>query len=507
MRLLHVNTLAFKDFVGDDRPKYAIISHRWTEEEVTYQQFLDGRRNFGNDKGYGWIKILKACEIAQKHDLKWIWIDTICIDKKSSAELSEAINSMFSWYSESAFCFVFLPDVHSFNSCLCGSSCEAPIHEGTLTHVPGNNVHSSTKDAHVRFYAENFKASVWFTRAWTLQELLAPVAAIFFNCEFAVLGERNRLAKLISEATKTPRVYLTQHSVGQEYDWKHFREASVAERMKWTSSRNATRKEDVAYSLLGLFDVNMPLLYGEGSRAFLQLQNEIIARSDDESIFAWFGVGQGIMEELRGNIGTPLPVVADEVREFSKGNLLETHRYIPRHQYVMTNKGIRFHLPLSKSKLFDAIKARGYIDVLMPLNCKAVIPRRNGTKTEFPVGITIRVKGDSEGSLLEVHTVLNGERHGSLKIGSPVASATSTYEAGIFESWDTKLVEPSPVNPRFSFSDIKSLSWFSSYTDRKSEHHLIVGDFDGTEVSYPVYLRQEDRRAGFKKQLIRSRRE
>ena len=141
MRLLHTKDFTFKEFIGQSIPPYAIISHRWSEEEVSHQDFLENRESFlrGRCKDYGWLKIGKGCEIASTDGFDYLWIDTCCIDKKSSAELSEAINSMFQWYGKSGKCYVFLPDVY-------------PIGE------------SSSEE---KFSVEEFKSSQWFTRAWT----------------------------------------------------------------------------------------------------------------------------------------------------------------------------------------------------------------------------------------------------------------------------------------------------------------------------------------------------
>ena len=177
--------------------------------------------------------------------LEWIWIDTCCIDKRSRAELSEAINSMFKWYQRSEECYVFLPDVYD-------------------------------GEGHRTWY--QLDRSVWFTRGWTLQELLAPLRVEFFDARFRSIGSRWDIRKSIEEITGIDEDFLKFPD--------HLPRASVAERMKWASHRQTTRAEDAAYSLLGIFDVNMPLLYGEGKKAFKRLQAEIIRKSADESIFA-----------------------------------------------------------------------------------------------------------------------------------------------------------------------------------------------------------------------------
>jgi hypothetical protein len=193
-------------------------------------------------------------------------VATGCIDKRSSAELSEAINSMYAWYRNSAACYVYLSD------------------------VPGR------LDEEARIPA--IRRSSWFTRAWTLQELLAPNALIFCDNTWTAIGTLHepslavsnrcdlgpQLAKTVSSITGIAMKYLVETKTWPRTD---IRRASIAERMNWAATRHCTRREDAAYSLLGLFDVNMPLLYGEADKAFLRLQEEIIKKSTDMSIFAW----------------------------------------------------------------------------------------------------------------------------------------------------------------------------------------------------------------------------
>lgn len=261
MRLVNVTTGLLEEFTGSTIPPYAAVSHRWGNDEVLFQDFEKRRPII--EPPYGWTKILQAGRIAQERGLQYVWLDTCCIDKNSSAELSEAINSMFSWYQNAQECYAFLVDVPSLPSI--PTSEEA---QGALTGIQP-------------FEPDRFRCSVWFTRAWTLQELLAPSSVIFFSSTFDELGSKADLCGLISEVTRIPPIFVTSNDM--------IRKASVAERMKWASMREATRLEDVAYSLMGLFDVNMPLLYGEGNKAFFRLQTEIIKNSDDESIFGWSG--------------------------------------------------------------------------------------------------------------------------------------------------------------------------------------------------------------------------
>lgn len=244
MRLLNTGTLTFETFYDEQTPPYSILSHRWTAAEVSYVDFIAGnKRDHAGHK-----KVLEACRLANSQSHTWIWIDTVCIDKTSSAELTEAINSMYQYYADARICFAYLRDVS-----------------------PGLPT-QQTNDA--------LQGSEWFRRGWTLQELLAPKEVLFLDASWTAFGSKAQLSAVIHRATGVPEWYLHRP------DQIPF--ASVAARMAWAAGRQTTRSEDVAYSLLGLFNVNMPLLYGErGNRAFFRLQLEIAKSTDDESIFAW----------------------------------------------------------------------------------------------------------------------------------------------------------------------------------------------------------------------------
>lgn len=145
MRLLNTSTLKLEDFF-DDIPNYAILSHRWEHEEVSYHDFQADCIDLA-----GYSKIVGCCKQPGLDGFDYAWIDSCCIDKSSSAELSEAINSMFLWYSDSQTCYAYLSDVPSFA-----------------------DDHSAENSA--------FRTSKWFGRGWTLQELLAPEIVVFYDC-------------------------------------------------------------------------------------------------------------------------------------------------------------------------------------------------------------------------------------------------------------------------------------------------------------------------------------
>ncbi|RYP84835.1 hypothetical protein DL769_001098 [Monosporascus sp. CRB-8-3] len=241
IRLIHTETLRLKAFTGGAIPKYAILSHTWIPDgEVSFQEMM-AIAEYPEDaatKKSGYKKIVKCCQKARSHGYMYTWIDTCCIDKTSSAELSEAINSMYKWYGEASICYVYLWDVPA-----------------------GQDLSADDSE---------FRASRWFTRGWTLQELLAPSSLAFYDQDWGILGQE----------LKQPGC--------EESGWKRLvSAASVAERMSWAAGRITIRVEDMVYCLLGIFDVNMPLLYGEGEKAFVRLQEEIIKEYDDHSLLFW----------------------------------------------------------------------------------------------------------------------------------------------------------------------------------------------------------------------------
>ncbi|KAK4575370.1 hypothetical protein LTR86_001224 [Recurvomyces mirabilis] len=217
--------------------KYAILSHTWEDNEIDYQAFHEGRFSSESDS---YRKICGTCDQARNDAIDYLWADMCCINKDSSAELSESINSMYAWYAHAAVCYVYLSDVPAQAS---------------------------------------LSGSKWFTRGWTLQELLAPRNVAFYDQNWSFLGTKETLCDDLGAVTRIDRHMLLGERTLETY--------SIAQRMSWAADRETTRIEDRAYSLLGLFDINMPMLYGEGEKAFLRLQEEIIKYSDDHTIFAW----------------------------------------------------------------------------------------------------------------------------------------------------------------------------------------------------------------------------
>jgi hypothetical protein len=242
--LLRIETGKFglsKEFTGDDEiPRYAILSHRWgpEDEELTFEDLVNGT---GENK-HGYKKIQFCGEQAWKDGLQHFWIDTCCINKKDHAELSRAINSMFRWYQTATKCYAYLSDVSI-------------------------NKRKASEEVSELPWEPAFRSSRWFTRGWTLQELLAPSSVEFFSYEWKRLGDRESLGQMIHEITGIPEVALQGAPLSQ---------FSINERLSWKDGRKTKLEEDMAYSLLGIFGVYIPPIYGEGTGgAFKRLMDEI----------------------------------------------------------------------------------------------------------------------------------------------------------------------------------------------------------------------------------------
>ena len=328
MRLLNTTTYEVRDFPDDQvKFRYAILSHTWDEEgEVTFADIQDSKRVH---RHRGWPKVRMFCDVARSQKFEWVWDDTCCIDKNSSSELSEAINSMYNWYANAAVCYAYLQDV--------------------------------TSDKDDPFDAESsFRHSRWFKRGWTLQELIAPRTLVFYSSSWRVIGTRRSLAPLIEEITRIDRTILV-HTTFLE-------DVSVARRMSWAAERHTSRPEDHAYSLMGIFGVHMPAIYGEGDlKAFVRLQLEIIQQSPDHSIFAW---GQSMLDPttFQHNVTSKTffegetwasefrSLLASSPKDFEySGDLRRTSLeafsrdigvQIDIPEYHRTNYGVLIHLPL-----------------------------------------------------------------------------------------------------------------------------------------------------------------
>ncbi|KAF8847351.1 HET-domain-containing protein, partial [Acephala macrosclerotiorum] len=325
MRLLHTTTRQLEAFPENQIPRYAILSHTWgtPAEEASFQDLQGGAPGPVDHlilthwtARPGWKKIEGASAQSLKYDCRYLWVDTCCIDKSSSAELQEGINSMFRWYESAEICLAYLSDV-------------SPNHDpGALD--------------------SSFRNARWFTRGWTLQELLAPKNLVFFDQDWNVLGTKESLSGIIEDFTDISARYinwaeqypLSSGFVGDAYE--SLSEASVAERMSWAAGRQTTRKEDMAYCLLGLFGIHMPMLYGEGDRAFAKLQEEIMKTTDDTTLLSWGYKQTWDDKEEADTILAPIPASFKNCYGLVPSKLIG----FPRPSFSMTQKGLVVTLPV-----------------------------------------------------------------------------------------------------------------------------------------------------------------
>lgn len=284
--------LELVDSSPDAAEVYAILSHTWTADEVIYEDLANGN---APSRG-AYLKVVYACKQALRDGYDYIWIDTCCIDKRSSAELSESINSMYAWYQQAAVCYAYLADYADDGGHL--AQCR------------------------------------WFTRGFTLQELIAPRHVIFYSAGWTHIGDKHGMSREISLITRiAPEILTGSRSVET---------TSIANRMGWAAHRVTTRPEDTAYCLMGIFSVNMPLLYGEGNRAFTRLQEEIMKASTDHTLFVWMDENAPDDREYG--------LLAAAPRCFEKTHMLIPYpiQGSPR-PYSMTNEGLSIELPIHRS--------------------------------------------------------------------------------------------------------------------------------------------------------------
>ncbi|KAL6901202.1 HET domain-containing protein [Trichoderma evansii] len=312
MRLINTGTFELEEFSDVEPPPYAILSHTWGRdfEELTY---FDVKNGMIDKPGIGSFKFRHCCEQAQKDSLKYAWIDTCCIDKTNLVELGEAINSMFRWYSLATVCYAYLSD------------------------VPDNDAPPAPES--------EFRISRWFKRGWTLQELLAPKHLRFYNSEWHCIGTKGSRCTVIQEITQIPRQFLL--GVAELHT------ASVAQRMSWAAQRETKRAEDLAYSLLGIFGITMPMIYGEGGReAFFRLQEQIMKTTRDDSILAWgLDVEPSISNPQRPKDGDMFiygDILAATPSDFAHSGQIITREQAtnPLHSLDIFGGSLRVYLPL-----------------------------------------------------------------------------------------------------------------------------------------------------------------
>ncbi|OTB13628.1 hypothetical protein K445DRAFT_161904 [Daldinia sp. EC12] len=324
IRLIHCGEWKLREFDPYGLPKYAILSHRWfndtvgNPQEVTYQNLLMRLNSSKGGHARSWAKIEKARDIVWGLNIKWIWIDNCCINKRDASELSEAISSMYQWYAQSQVCIAYLDDMDRIE----------------------------------------LGPSSWFFRGWTLQELVAPSQVLFYNKTWEYCGSRNGyriedaydmatdLSSTISSISGIERHLLRLNDSNQIR--RYLPSIPACQKMSWASKRKTTKKEDMAYCLIGIFGINnMYPRYGEGGRAFIRLQEEIVRQTSDLTLFAW------VVNDLNDDIEHSdhifkfhqalHGIFACHPREFTSANNIKPMQHIMYNDEItITSKGVKF---------------------------------------------------------------------------------------------------------------------------------------------------------------------
>ncbi|KAM3499166.1 hypothetical protein MY10362_007547 [Beauveria mimosiformis] len=322
MRLINTHTGSFEQFTSRSIPPYATLSHTWGEDEVSY---LDKAKDASFKSKEGFRKIAASCRLAAAEGISYVWVDTCCIDQTSSAELTEALNSMYRWYERSEVCYVYLVD------------------------LPAS---ADLGDA--------LQGCYWFTRGWTLQELIAPSNVVFFDQDWNRRGDKCSLLQQLSIITGIDSKIL-------DHSWP-LSAISVAQKMSWAAHRATTRIEDIAYCLLGIFGIHMPLLYGEEEKAFERLQQQIIQTTPDLSIFAWrMPLPDAMQSTLEGVPSKQMycGFLAESPLAFSQSRSFAKQRMGSRREFAVTNGGIRTQI--QTLSYFEPLTGRNWH--LLPLDC------------------------------------------------------------------------------------------------------------------------------------------
>lgn len=420
MRLVNTTTLCIESLsdIQVSNTPYAILSHAWGPEEVLFHEVQE--RPIGIEKKAGWKKMASFCAIAREQGFAYAWIDTCCIDKRYSAELEEAITSMFRYYREAAACFIYFEDVKKWsyekgystqsknprrknsqvftisvvvlgvvalsavilrNVVLAGTALRDAVVRDVILSVialgfliyravilrsaatqDGNAKDGIHKLMGTEIPRDQVLTSIrntrWLSRGWTLQELLAPPQRCFFATDWSEIEDGDDLLNTIAEASGIHEEMLKNRDLLYTF--------SIAERMKWASRRQTTRQEDLAYSLMGIFNVNIPVLYGEGIKnAFKRLQLEIIKGSFDMTIFAWRADYE--------NSG----LLAHSPADFARTPPLELWAPISFSSFAMTNMGMTLRLNIVHEKSAQGEPLMKHLDnrrYIAALQCDVEIP-------------------------------------------------------------------------------------------------------------------------------------
>ena len=421
MRLINVHTLVMEDFSVREKPPYAILSHTWgnVKDEVSFADFQDPSIS-RKKPGFKKIQLMITYMKAKAAEINHMWVDTCCIDKSSSTELSYAINSMFQWYSKARICYVYLSDVHLSDE-----------------HLPADKDSGAVNDKTPGAF-ELLRNKRWFSRGWTLQELLAPENVVFFDANWRKIGDKASCRNAISSITGIEAWILEKAYTFRLRTLLDTSSTPIllwSTGMRWSSKRNTSRPEDTAYCLMGIFDVHMPLLYGEGQRiAFRRLQDEMVKRTSSNSLLTWgLDLSLRIGENIDPNIIfpqtlTPLPILADSPCQFADTPVLGTLHIFKKQAsdykaWVVSNRGIELEMLLITNEAWfrddpigdDGIQKRHELAI-------AVLPFRLSSRVIEYIGFLL--SGNSEECMYNRISTPNGTA--TVKISGRLAAQASS---------------------------------------------------------------------------------
>ncbi|KAM0263781.1 hypothetical protein ACHAQJ_001099 [Trichoderma viride] len=433
MLLINIETSKLENFTDDKVPPYAILSHTWGKESEELH-LIDVKDGNINKPGVGSIKFRGCCQQAKSDDLEYVWIDTCCIDKTNQVELGEAINSMFRWYSRAAVCYAYLSDV--------------PDGDNPSTH--------------------EFQTSRWFKRGWTLQELLAPKHVKFYNSNWRNIGTKGNRCTAIQGITHVPRQFLLGIAELQN--------ASVAQRMSWVAQRETTRAEDLAYCLLGIFGITMPMIYGEGGKqAFFRLQEQIMKTTRDDSILAW-GFNSEIDEPSTSNPSQFIEgeILAAAPSDFANSGHIITREQAtnPLHSLDIFGGSLRVYLPLltaSSGETFGLLSCGPESDtrqaVAIPLaKINSAVTNEYVRPRGYPPAL--RPIATSEASPELIHIKKDGQKNISMKNQQHLF-----YEEDIFAEVGLTLID---VIPKSFWDEQLSLISSTINSDKSVANQIFI---------------------------------
>lgn len=448
MRLLRtdVDELILEEVFDEyewDRTKYAILSHTWLADDQEIK-FADLHLPLEELKAReGWAKVEGSKRQALRDGLHYVWIDTLCIDKSSSTELAEAINSMFRWYKKSQVCYVYLQDMPDpyLDDGLPGwleerRAAHALDHQGpdllskTYSVRPSMPTDSlprgtATCDANSVSPHENyllladhslldlvaFRTCRWFKRGWTLQELLAPAEVQFFSISWT----RIQHSELLREVSR-----ITQIHAEALFKQRDIETYSIAQRMSWAAHRETKRIEDRAYSLLGLFNINMGIVYGEGRRAFRRLQEELLRESFDQTIFAFRNLSGTLVEQGSVVAKSPCELLAKSPGDFAHSSEIESADLYYGGRFQLTGPTINFQAPTINPNAHADLRSEGIVLSCRLTSDPSMYVVLNVRRQEHADGSSTHWISDDRISLIDAHVLHSHQRLKSQSITIPM---------------------------------------------------------------------------------------